>query len=103
VVLLGDRVQEGQLVVGEEGVRHPDLFGEVARQRHVVVVAVRERQTLVGPVLVQVDRDRVVLHGHRLGQSIGWVGSGRVGLGQVSTACRFSLRIIMVQFITYVE
>jgi len=62
VVLLGHRVQKRQLVVGEECVRDPDLLREVAGQRHVVVVAVRERQPLVVPVLVQIDRDRVVLH-----------------------------------------
>ena len=54
-------MQKRQLVVGEERVRDPDLLGEVASQRHVVVIVVRERQTLVVPVLVQVDRYRVIL------------------------------------------
>lgn len=62
MVLLGHRVQERQLVVGEERVRDPDLLGEVTSQRHVVVDAVGERQSLVVPVLVEIDRDRVVLH-----------------------------------------
>ena len=54
-------MQKRQFVVGEERVRDPDLLGEVASQRHVVVIVVRERQTLVVPVLVQVDRYRVIL------------------------------------------
>ena len=61
MVLFGYRVQKGQLVVGEERVRNPDLFGEITSQGHVVFVVVRERQTLVLPVLVQIDRDRVIL------------------------------------------
>jgi len=62
VVLFGDGVQEGELVVGEERVWNPDLLGKVASERDVVFVVVRERQALVLPVLVQIDRDRVILH-----------------------------------------
>jgi len=61
VVLFGDGVQERELVVGEERVWNPDLLGEVASQGDVVSVVVGERQTLVLPVLVQIDRDRVIL------------------------------------------
>jgi len=54
-------MQEGALVIGQEGVRHPDSLGEVSRQRETVVVVRRELQALVTPVLVQVHSDRVVL------------------------------------------
>ena len=54
-------MQEGALVIGQEGVRNPDSLGEVSRQRETLVVVRRELQALVTPVLVQVHRDRVVL------------------------------------------
>jgi len=62
VVLLGHHVEEGEFVVGEERVWNPNLLREVAGQCHVVIVVVRERQPLVLPVLVQIDRDRVILY-----------------------------------------
>ena len=48
-------------VVGKEGVRDPDLLGEVARQGQDLVLLRTEGQPLVLPVLVQVHRYRVVL------------------------------------------
>ena len=54
-------MQEGALVIGQEGVRHPDPLGEVSRQRETLVVVRGELQAFVTPVLVQVHRDRVVL------------------------------------------
>ncbi len=61
LVLLGDVMQEGMFVIGEEGVRHPYLLSKVPGQCHTVIVLVGEGQSLVLPVLVQVDGDRVVL------------------------------------------
>jgi len=61
VILFGDRVQIGQFVVSEERVRHPYLLGEVTRQRHVGSIVVRIAEPLVRPILVQIDRYRVVL------------------------------------------
>lgn len=62
MVLFGHRVQVGQFVVGEERVWDPNLISEVASERHVVFVVVGERQTVVLPVLVQIDGDRVILY-----------------------------------------
>ena len=61
LVFVRDVMQERVFVVGEECVWHPDLLGEVARQSHEARVVVGEGESLVSPVLVQVDRDRVVL------------------------------------------
>ena len=61
MVLFGHRVQVGQFVVGEERVRDPNLISEVTSERYVVFVVVGERETLVLPVLVQIDGDRVIL------------------------------------------
>ena len=41
------------LVVSEEGIRHPDLFGEIARQCQDHVLLPRESQSIVPPVLIQ--------------------------------------------------
>lgn len=49
------------LVVGEEGVGHPDLFGEVARQRQDDVLLLGEGQPLVPPVLIQAQGQRIIL------------------------------------------
>lgn len=61
LVHLGDVMKKRVLVVSEERVWNPDLFGKVPGQRHVVLDIRRERQSLVLPVLVQIDRYRVVL------------------------------------------
>lgn len=54
-------MQERMFVVGEERVRDPDPVGEVSGQRHAVVRIFRERQSLVLPILIQVDGDREFL------------------------------------------
>lgn len=51
LVLLRDFVQEGELVVGEEGVGDPDLLREVTRQRQLHVRPAIEGQAIVVPVL----------------------------------------------------
>ena len=63
LVFVGDVMEERVLVIGEERVWDPDLFCEVAGQGHrlAAVLVLGEGQTIVGPVLVQVDRDGVIL------------------------------------------
>ncbi len=61
LVLLSDVVQERVFVVSEERVWYPDALGELARQRHDVTRMRSKGQSLVIPVLIKVDGDRVVL------------------------------------------
>ena len=48
-------------IVCEEGIRNPDLLGKVSCQRHTITVVLREGQSLVLPVLIQVYGDSVIL------------------------------------------
>lgn len=56
-------VDEGPLGVHKEDVRDPDLLHQTTVERHALVGAAAERQTLVLPVMSQVQRHGEVLVG----------------------------------------
>lgn len=66
LVLLCDLMQKRVFVVGKESVRHPNLVTKVACQSHDIRKVVGESQSLVPPVLVQVDGHSIVLSHPRL-------------------------------------
>lgn len=47
--------------IGQEGIRCPDFICKIGSQCQLVVVVLAERQAFVFPVLVQVERERVIL------------------------------------------
>ena len=60
-VVSGGVMDEGPLGVDEEDVRHPDLFDQAAVEGHALVRGAGERQTLVLPIVSQVQGHGEVL------------------------------------------
>lgn len=60
-------VDEGPLGVDEEDIRDPDLLHQAAIEGHALVGAARERQTLILPVVSEVQRHGEVLVGSQDG------------------------------------
>lgn len=74
-VVRGGVVDEGPLGVHEEDVRNPDLLHQTTVKGHTLVGAAAEGETLVLPVVSQVQS-----HGEVLEEHTEWLTGGRNGL-----------------------
>lgn len=64
-VIGGGVMDEGALGVHKEHVGHPDLLHQAAVEGHALVVGALEGQTLVLPVVAQVESHGEILEEHR--------------------------------------
>lgn len=54
-------MQEAVFVVGEEGVRHPNLLGEITAQGQLKILR-REGQSFIFPILIEVEGQSIILN-----------------------------------------